>query len=99
MIDPTIKKIIEDINRNIEMHHTCSTGTLGGWYGLYYIDINPTKELIDEHTAKFENPDGSSLKPVNYQMTLIEYQEWIDKGGIEEYEQHLRDMADPNYQY
>lgn len=84
-------------DRGIDSAHTVSPGTLAGWTGLYYIDIDPSDPLVQEYSDKFEDKNGQSLKPDVYQMILMDYQAWVDKGGIERHEQLLRDLADPNY--
>ena len=77
---------------------TAPEGAFGGGYGLYYVDFSGWDDpLITSYTAKFENADGTSLQPDKYRMSAINYKEWAEAGGIERYEQHLRDLEDPEW--
>jgi hypothetical protein len=86
-------------NRGIDSHKTCSPGTLVGWCGHYYIDLDPADPVVLEYTAEFENANGSSLDPEKYAMMCLSYQHWRDSGGIDQYEQYLKDLADPSYEF
>lgn len=58
------------------------TGWLEGDPGLYAVYFTGSDDpRVSEYTARFENADGSSLKPDVYQMNLMPYQSWLDHGG------------------
>jgi hypothetical protein len=85
-------------NQGIDSHKTCSPGTLVGWCGHYYIDLDPADPVVLEYTEKFENVDGSSLHPDIYAMLCISYKNWKSAGGIASYEQDLKNWADPDFE-
>ena len=77
---------------------TAPEGAFGGGYGLYYVDFSGWDDpLIAAYVAKFENEHGTSLQPDKYRMNAINYREWVESGGIERHEQHLRDLEDPEW--
>lgn len=84
-------------DRGIKSYATVDAGILAGWFGHYYIDVDPSDPLILEYSREFEDINGKSLYPDIFQMCCISYSEWIKNDGIELYEQHLKDMEDPNY--
>ena len=84
-------------SHDINSYMTCSPGMLAGWDGLYYIDIDPRSDLVIEYSKKFEDADGKSLTPHYNQMLLLSYDEWVANNGIEEHEQHLRELEDSDY--
>ena len=84
-------------DRGIEVYKTCGDGVLEGWFGEYFVDVEIDDPVVAEYSQQFETTDGKSLDPDYYQMCLYSYQEWLDSGGIEKHEQHMKDLADPNY--
>lgn len=84
-------------DRGIEFYRTCDQSVISGWLGEYYIDVDPTNDIVNEYSTMFETTDGNSLNPLRYQMYIIDYKNWIDEGGDKIYEQHLKDMEDSNY--
>ena len=84
--------------RGISVSKTCSPGTLVGWFGAYYVDLDPADPRVLEYTEKFENVDGTSLNPDVYAMLCVSYQRWKEAGGIASYEQDLKNWADPDFE-
>jgi len=85
--------------RGIKSYLTVPPGILVGWLGHYYIDIDPTDAIVTEYSKEFEDSEGRSLEPTKYQMLCLWYNTWVEEGGIEKYETHLKEMADPNYEF
>jgi hypothetical protein len=48
-------------------------------YAVYFTDLNDSR--IPKYTDQFEDSNGISLCPNNYQMIRIEYKEWLSTGG------------------
>jgi hypothetical protein len=77
---------------------TVPQGAYGGKFDLYWVDFSGWDDpLIAAYTAKFENANGSSLQPDKYRMVAVNYREWVEAGGTERYEQHMRDLEDPDW--
>lgn len=84
-------------SRGINSAKTNPEDTLEGWLGWYYIDVDPTHDMIGEYTKTFENEDGSSLRPKYYQMSVIDYSIWVNEGRIARHEQLLEDLKNGTY--
>ncbi len=57
-------------------------GWLEGDPGLYAVYFTgPDDPRVAEYTARFENPNGSSLEPDIYQMSFITYESWLAHDG------------------
>jgi hypothetical protein len=57
-------------------------GWLEGNPGLFAVFFSgPADKRVEDYTSRFENLDGSSLEPDYYQMRLVTYQSWLDRGG------------------
>jgi hypothetical protein len=55
------------------------SGWLGGDPGLFAIYFSSLDDpRITDYSAVFENADGKSLAPGNYQMVIVTYQSWLD---------------------
>ena len=85
--------------RGIKTFHTCPTGLLCGWMGHYYFDIDTRSSIIEEYSKEFENDQGQSLHPEEYQMFILNYDEWVNNGSLAKHEQYLIDREDPNWEY
>lgn len=85
-------------DRNIQFAMTGPDGLLCGWMGHYYIKFSGWDDpVLKEFSDTFENSDGGSKEPSNYQLFVISYDKWVEDGKLAEYEQHLIDREDPNY--
>jgi hypothetical protein len=84
----------------VEYARTGPPELLEGWLGHYYVDFAGWDDpKVAEYTEQYENKDGSSLNPEKYRMVALSYEEWVGKGRLAEYEQYLKDMEDPNYEW
>ena len=84
--------------RGVRSYMTCGPNTLIGWFGEYYIDIAADDPIILEYSLIYEDAQGKSLSPNKYQMCGISYNNWLLNGGLERYEQHLKNRDDPNWE-
>ncbi len=70
-------------------------GWMEGDPGLYAVYFTSQDDpCVAGYTALFENPDGSSLDPDTYRMSLITYQSWLANGGPARL---VRDLADNDF--
>jgi hypothetical protein len=83
--------------RGISSWMTCSPDTLVGWFGHYYIDVDPRDDLVKEYSKEFEDEQGASLNPNLYQMLCLGYDEWVSSGKLVAHEQHLEDSKNTDY--
>ena len=84
-------------DRGIESYRTCDPSAMIGWFGEYYIDVDPADDLVERYTDVFETTEGKSKYPERYQMVQLGYQEWVDGGGMQRYEQLVKDLENPDY--
>lgn len=86
-------------DRGIKYDKTVTPGTLEGWSGHYYIHFAESNDpYIAEYSNEFET-DNKSKYPDKFQMYCIQYHSWVDSGKLAQYEQHLKDREDPNWEY
>jgi hypothetical protein len=86
--------------QQIKYQMTATMGHMCGPTGLYWIDFTGADDpKLLKFSALFENPDGTSLQPEKYMLYQMDYQSWVERGGPEAYEQHLRDLEDPNFEF
>lgn len=84
--------------RGIKMFRTVPPEIIMGWAGHYYVDIDPKDPILIEYSKEFEDETGVSISPDDYQLYNIFYSEWLKNNGIEKYEQHLKDLENPDYE-
>ena len=84
-------------DRGVKSFMTCSPGTMVGWFGHYYIDVSTDDKIVSEYSEQFEDSNGISLSPNEYQMILLDYDEWINSGGMKKHEEYLKDREDLNW--
>lgn len=83
--------------RGIDYYMTVDASVLEGWFGHYYIDIDPSDPCVNEYSNTYEDPNGISLDPEKYQMITLKYNEWVNKGSLIKHEQHLINQQDPDW--
>lgn len=86
--------------RNIKYEMTAPMGWLSGRSGFYWVDFtSPDDPAVIAYSAEFENADGGSKDTTSYQLYLYSYADWVKDGKDKEYEQHLRDLDDPDFNW
>ena len=91
----TERKQLEWFDENhIKYYFTCTAEHMCGWNGLYYIDFTDHNDpLIKAYSSKFENKEGNSLEPTQYQLYCVEYNKWVKSGGLKIYLHQLEESA------
>jgi hypothetical protein len=87
-------------DHNIIVEKTNPMGLISGWDGHYYVGFeNWDDPVLKLYSDTFENPDGSSKDPTKYQMLCINYDSWVNNGKLEQYEQFLQDLENPDFEF
>jgi hypothetical protein len=85
---------------SVHYEMVCSIGHMCGNTGAYYMDFSGWYDpKLKEYCKIFEDDAGKSKDPSKYRICYIDYNNWVSNGGSKAYEQHLLNLADPEYQY
>ena len=84
--------------RGVTCYHTVPPSVLEGWLGHYYVDSELDSATIKEYMTEFEDSDGVSIESDKFQMLLINYEEWVSIGGLQDHLDYLETLKSPDYQ-
>ena len=71
---------------------------LEGWSGEIYVSFDGWEDpKLKAWSDEFEIDGVHPKYPDKFIMFAILYKNWLDKGGIEKHEKHLKLLADPDY--